>query len=695
MALRAFEMRDIDPKLNFIVGPNGSGKSSVLRAIHTVIEGARSVGLGVPFEDGRLMCSRGAPTEEFQVALEVEFDTDWEKELIATYVCAALTDPDQIRQALTGKEPGVIASNEGAAQYAFWLQELLRPEQVPFLFRGELRFFYRYFVRDRLQFTYTFTIKGTPVTISMGTLFGSYGQLSLSGAPALLTATSPVSEQLLDYWKAIGEYAEIREVMQGKRLEAQVLPGSFDFAAFVMRLAEAHAFVEVRTLPSTYSPYPGPHKRLQELLGRPFDIQQSIVTLAEIFHKLLTQGIVMTSNFRYPPERIYLYAPHETSPVNSGIYDDRQLAQHLFDLKNGNGTARATYRAIQDTFKQITGDGLAFDVISSVNEEGDIALQIDTIEDASEIPIIYHGAGIWEALVLSALLLDNAGKVTLLDEPAANLHPQMQRKFISVVERTQDNAGQIVIVTHSQHLLPTQARDLPKIRRIQRIGSCTATFGLGPHSAVPPDKLEKEMGNSTDLAGLLFASGVILVEGPTETGAIGIWFPRLVTSGGRTLADRNIALFGVNGVQGLPFHIQYLMEFGVPWVVVCDADALDLTTRNGLWRKLVELGALRAVPTTNVFDDLKATAEACGIFTANTALSEKGFEEIPDVKAFIDAHESEMPDKHSKPRRGQYIAHNLPCPEGVACTIQAALEWLQTSAVESVNQYAGGLEPTV
>jgi hypothetical protein len=690
-------MNEIGPKLNFVVGPNGAGKSSVFRAIRTLIEGARAVGLSAPFEDGRLLCSRGSPTEAFEVALGVEFDTDWEQELIATYLCAAMTHPDDVRNTFSSLENAVSASDEGMALYANWLQEVLRPEAMPFLFHGELRFYFRHFVRDDLQLTYTFEIQGTPITIRMASRFSHYGVFLAGYPPTSLSGNNPhVAQVMLRDWKDSNAYSEIHEMIQGKRLDSQVLPGSFDVAQFVLRLAGANAVIDVKTIPRSRSPYIEPHKRLTELAGRPFDEQQSTITFGELMYVLLSHSIVMTSNFRFPPEQEYTYTPQASVPTSSGIYDDRQLAQRLFDLKNGVSAARATYGAIQSAFSHIAGDELTFDLVTLSSDEG-IALQIQVMENDAEIPIAFHGAGIWEALVLAALLMDNTGKVTLLDEPAANLHPQMQRRFIGAVEHIQENigSGQTIIVTHSQHLLPTQKKDLRMIRRIQRFDSSSVAFGLGSGSKVPLDILEQEMSGGSDLAGLLFADGVMLVEGATETAAIGIWFPLLATSRGRTLADINVALFAVNGAQSLPFHIQYLVEFGVPWAVICDADVLDLRTRNDLWRKLVELGALGSIPTQNEFAALKLNAASCGIFTANTELNEKGFEEIPGVKAYVDAHEPELPDKRSKPRRGRYIARHLSCPDGVARTIEAAYSWLRTSALEEARRYASSLEPRV
>ncbi len=693
MSLKLFSLDELDPLLSFIVGPNGSGKSSVLRAIRALIDGTLSIGRSQAFEDGRFLCAKGSAVEEFEVALDIEFDTDWERELIATYFCAALTHPDDVRNIFTSLETPVSANEEGMTIYANWLLDVIRPETMPFFFRGELRFYFRHFVRDYLKLTYTFHIDNVPLMISMTSQFSHYGLFSVGYPPISFYGNyPPIAHVLLDEWRKTNSYPAIRETISGKQLDTQVLPGSIDAKNFVLRLAGANAVMEVKTIPRFRSPYPGPHKLLNELTGRTFDEQQSVITFGELMYMLLSHGVVMTNNFRHPPERTYSYAASETSSDKSVIYDDRQVPIRLFELKNGNLAARQVYRSIQDSFGQLVGNGATFDVVASTAEDK-LAIEIWTIENGTEIPITYHGAGIWESLVLSALLNDNRGKVILLDEPASNLHANMQRKFLSMIKSSQErrSGGQAVIITHSQHLLPTQAKDLSKIRRLQRVGSSTAVFGLGKQSKIPFDKLAKEMGDSSDLAGLLFASGVILVEGASETAAISIWYPSLKASQGRALADDNITLFSVNGKPNFPLHMQYLVEFGVPYAVICDVDALDPQKQDTIWEKLIELGKLSEEPTQSEFAELKRIAEACGIFTANTALSEtKGFEQIPEIKQFLDANPSIA--QRSKARQGVIIAQSMSCPRSVEETIQAALAWLQTSAIEEVTARARSQE---
>ena len=90
----------------------------------------------------------------------------------------------------------------------------------------------------------------------------------------------------------------------------------------------------------------------------------------------------------------------------------------------------------------------------------------------------------------------------------------MQHKL---VESLHTALGQVIVVTHSAHMLPTTAEDFRKVRRMQKSSSETLVYGLGSSSWLKLNKLEKELNKSSDLAGLLFADGVIgLLGSPTK-----------------------------------------------------------------------------------------------------------------------------------------------------------------------------------
>lgn len=179
---------------------------------------------------------------------------------------------------------------------------------------------------------------------------------------------------------------------------------------------------------------------------------------------------------------------------------------------------------------------------------------------------------------------------------------------------------------------------------------------------------------SRDLAGLLFANGVILVEGPhTEVPALNEWFPKSHVGGGRTFADLNIALYPVIGASSFAFYFRFLQAFGVKWVVVCDGDSLEPISWNGrpMWKALKELNLIEQVPEGEEFKEIKAKAEQAGIYSPNEEANQK-FEHIPDVARYMAEHGLSSKNKAD----GRQVGQALLCPPEFERILQCALQHL-------------------
>jgi len=89
-------------------------------------------------------------------------------------------------------------------------------------------------------------------------------------------------------------------------------------------------------------------------------------------------------------------------------------------------------------------------------------LQLVTSSSWGDIPLEFSGAGIAEALFLSAVLAGSTGQVVLLDEPALNLHPTMQATLLgelqALAHRPEEGEGsQFLVNTHAPTLVPPDA----------------------------------------------------------------------------------------------------------------------------------------------------------------------------------------------------------------------------------------------
>jgi len=389
-----------------------------------------------------------------------------------------------------------------------------------------------------------------------------------------------------------------------------------------------------------------------------------------VLRVLLEHGIVLLGDLRMPPQIAYAVDEAGFDPAPT---DGSRVPLRLFRLKNGNSIDRVHFAAIQELFARLTGEQfdvqLAQDALAPTDPEASLRISPVILRSGQDLSIEFAGAGMWEALLLSATLCGSAGRVVVLDEPARNLHPTLQRRLL---EELRGAAGQFVVATHSPYLVPISSDSDGAICRLALRGGVSRAHFL-PRST-GDGRLQKALGESADARALLFAHGVVLVEGNTEHGALPEWFGKSQTAKRRGTPEAlNTVIFSVDGDAGFGAFVRYLHVLDIPWAIVCDGAILRFgTAKPQIFEQILKADAhddeLRSV-VCGVTDDLsfadvRDIGARHGVFTVASTWD-------PPGEAFEAYVEAAVPGQltaaaavvgKSKPRLGRHVAAMTECP---------------------------------
>jgi hypothetical protein len=225
-------------------------------------------------------------------------------------------------------------------------------------------------------------------------------------------------------------------------------------------------------------------------------------------------------------------------------------------------------------------------------------------------------------------------------------------------------------------------------------------------------RITREFALSADAVSLLFARGVVLVEGETELGALPEWFTRHAQSTGcKPPADLDLAFWSVGGDNNFRTYLTVLRALGIPWVVICDGAAFDVEKRQarnphifdqvlkagisspGLAQFMhrLETGESERIMNRRMFTDERELAGQAGIFTlargwttagkASKTPGDESFEAFVEAVAPGKLHQAGDEAGDSKVRKGRWLATTVACPSEVADlydTLTTALtrQWL-------------------
>jgi predicted ATPase len=704
---------DLNEVLTVIVGPNASGKTNLIRILDVV----RTV---VRFQDPKQE-NRGALAERLDRFVSVALrGSAWAPEAARVRVRVAFTHPDEkamlaafIRAVLfAALLDGQVPDDRTIADLEAWVASEVTTDKLVSLFRGAILVSHTGVLGTPWRLAYEFTHRETPFIWQLATAL-----------PNRADVIEPQRHMSMELTSFPSLAQRVFGVGWGSQSGLPRPPEKSFMLDTLLTTGDDAVKVQMPSPSLTHLPAPW---REFAALARPWisdeylSPQQPVIVLASVLSVLLARGLS------------YLGPAGEFTPSVGLAWNhtggaSASLAERLYRLKNGSRTEQQRYGEIETLFAELA-EGRRFEVRHIERRGGDDEVPTAEIEvsprdarDYSEAvrPLSLAGTGVEQALHLAEALVNDEA-VLLVDEPATNLHPSWQRVVRTHLQRRQ---GQSVLVTHSPYLVPAETEE-----QLATIVRFSAPRGVTVVHRLPSEDLEarewvqritKELAWSADARGLLFANGVVLLEGETELGALPTWFAKSTPAAERgSPEDRHVAFYSVGGDHGFGAFVRYLDRFGVPWAIVCDGAAFRIDGHH-IFEQVVGAGgdgehtrelqayldrARRDAPspddmTPELFDEGVALARRHGIFTLASGWhtkprrrarsSEQDEGELPEddesFEAFI-ASKAELAavwaqarhtSPKSKPRAGRLLADATDCPAEVADLYTDLLDYLE------------------
>jgi len=263
------------------------------------------------------------------------------------------------------------------------------------------------------------------------------------------------------------------------------------------------------------------------------------------------------------------------------------VAPVLFLLKNGEKEAQRRFQLIKRYFSLLFPT-LRMEVSKPPNNQPRILVEKKSTRH--ELPLDWIGAGIAEMLTILTHVVKERHKIIVLDEPELHLHPHSQRLLRDFL-REASTFNQIIIVTHSPQFV--DLADLDSIILVREVGARSQIKTLPKDLLTAEENKKISTTLQTQEKEFLFSRSVLLVEGPTEYGAMPILAKRMK----RSFDENGVSLVSVEG-NYFGLMLKLLHGFDFSWRAVCDKDALMNISRG----RITESG--KDIKTSQVFNSL-------------------------------------------------------------------------------------------
>lgn len=667
-------------EFNAFVGPNGSGKTNVLRILQHLRDALNGQS-DLPYAS---YVHAKVPDQGYQIAIDVAWTAEDERSLLTAYFATILQQQRAIRD-LTNDEGS--ANEDAVAAWCHQVDAMLSRDAMQPLYTGRLALNWTpsALTHHQIHASYCFMVQGNPL----------YWWLGLNSANCVATEdaslnTPPqISQSLPKRWATADPDRSKRlvELFQGRQTDWASL--HWDWAEIYDDLSKTSTPLATMSLDlqsDDTRDYDRPsRKRVLTAMNMSPTGPIRVITGAQVMSALLRTALAVSPNRRSAPES---WVSWESLHTKGAAFENAaDLPRVLYILKNGSPDARGTFETIREAFQTLTQKRLDVQAMprlaeATVQSDPKIGMEIwlqvsDQISNEQPTPIWvlldHAGTGIEEALYWVTLAYEQDRHVVALDEPGANLHPDLQ---IRLRQYFQQSPSQVFIITHSPYMISAD-----HLENTFRVAQNQGESRIWSGALIPTTRqrskatrLRDSVSRSADMRALLFASRVLLVEGESEAAALPIWLGKAKRPKVHTFGEANVVIQWIGGKGNAMHYLPFLEAFGIAWRYLCDGDAL--TSKGGdVWAALRRVKI--KVPQTlrqNDFSQKKGWLRAHGVWVRGDTPTDC-FETLPEYQRIA----PKIPPDYgsSKVLRGQWVAENTDCPQ----EIEEFFAWLFASGV--------------
>lgn len=211
-------------------------------------------------------------------------------------------------------------------------------------------------------------------------------------------------------------------------------------------------------------------------------------------------------------------------------------------------------------------------------------LQVFEEQSGSSYNASASGLGVQSGITMAALraFADVAGGrfFIIADEPESFLHPLSQEALRAVFEKLFVAGTQVIVTTHSPHFV--SSKSLEGLHKVWMDGGATQVLQYGFQDHVNLMQASGITGvDGASISGRLsqhltieareglFAKTVVLCEGDTEAGSLGVW----ATMKSIDFPTEGIALVPAHGKMSMPTLAFFYKTLRIPTYIVFDSDS--------------------------------------------------------------------------------------------------------------------------